>query len=247
MDNQFRRKTNNDSYASRRINRRQEDDSDVIDLYSDFKDPDAGKLEPEVEELKLMAQSDALRFYGWVRKHTEALFSKLQWSKRFLNRFSPKMALGASGLLVVAFIGSKVVSSLVGQESGGILGLNRGNSELNFPVLEPESAEASTVFDDEVGVAITRDDIDGTSITISQQAVPEEIKQEPSKTEELALALSDKVSIDHLTTDKGQVYVVKTTAGTNTVIFAHEERLVFIRSSAILDNNQWVDYINNLR
>lgn len=248
MDNQFRRKPGEESYEAAPSGSDLDDDSDVIDLYGDFKDPNAGKLDPEVEELKLMAQSDALKLYGWVRKSTAGLRARFSGVISWLQGLNKKLVLVTASVVIVGLVGFKVVPGLISRLTGdgsGILGSST-DGEPSFPVLQPEASE-STVFDDEVGVAITRDQINGVAITISQQVLPEDIKNGTNSVDKLALSLDDKASIDRLETDKGQIYIVKTTANTNTVLFAHEDRLIFIRSIAILDHQDWVAYVNALR
>lgn len=246
MDDQFRRKIKDDEKSDAPAKRLSDDD--VIDLYSEFNDPLAGKLDPEVEELKRLAQSDALRAYGWIRRTLTAYGGKFD---KLLELLTPKRLKLARNLAILLVAGGLVFRFAPGiysnlTEEQGILGESETASP-DFATLIPgDGLEAEPVYDPETESVAYQDTIGGLLATVSQQVMPTSIKAEQGGVEKLALSLSDKSSISRFESDKGQIYVVEAQNRAQTVIFGFEEVLVFIRSSGNINPQLWVDYVNAL-
>lgn len=247
-DNQFRKKTGEDAYAAKR-SKKPLDDNEVFDLYGEFKDPNAGKLDPEVEELKLLAQSDALKAYAWVRRKLTALnekFSKLNF------QVTPKQIKLAKIAVVVVAAGTLLVRIVPNiyqnvTEEGGILG-EADPVVPTFPVLTTNGAvQEGLVFDKDVSIASYQDEVGGLLATVSQQPMPPAVKADQSGVEKLALSMSDKSIINRYETEKGQIYVVEAQNTAQTVIFGYKDLLIFIRSSGNIADELWVDYVNHLQ
>jgi hypothetical protein len=247
-DNQFRKKTGEDAYATKRSKKVKDDD--VIDLYSEFNDPHEGKLDPEVEELKRLAQADALRAYGWVRRWLSYIGKKIDKVEAFrVTTKQKKLAKVAIPVLLLAFIGFKTIPSLYKNltENNGILGESESAGPDFNTLINPSGSQPGLVFDQEARVASFKDDIGGFEAVISQQQLPVEVKAKQSGVEQLALSLSDKATINRYETNKGQIYVVEAQNTTQTVIFGYENLLIFIRSTGNIDDQLWVDYVNGLQ
>jgi len=248
MDNQFRKPRGDDDAGSEHTPVKPADDN-IIDLYDDFIDPNADKLDPDVEELKKLAQSDALRAYGFLRRNFTRLVNRLEG---FKGPLAPKRVKLLKVGLISAVVSLALIrlvpgiySNLTGERD--ILGDTESISP-DFDTLAPSGGQpADAVFDQEVGVAIFRDDIGGLAATISQQPLPADIKDDPAGVEKLAQSLSDTSSIVRHETNKGLVYIVTSTTDTETALFKHQELLISIRSAGQPDAQSWVDYVNALQ
>lgn len=249
-DNQFSRKPIDDPLPNHQHPAKPADD-DVIDLYSEFNDPLEGKLDPEVEELKRLAQSDALKAYGWVRR---VLASGAQRIDKFIAAITPKQIklakIGAVVLLIgigLARVVPNIYQNLTDSGNTGIL----GESEVVAPdfdtLANATGAQNGLVFDPDAKVASFQDTIGGHSVIISQQEIPAAVSSEQGGVEKLALSLNNKATINRYETDKGQIYVIAAQNGSQTVIFGYEHLLVFLRMDAHVDEQLWVDYVNQLK
>jgi len=246
MDDQFRRKIKDDFKSDKPAKRLADDD--VIDLYSEFNDPLAGKLDPEVEELKRLAQADALRAYGWIRRSLAAYGGKFD---KFLEQLTPKRLKLARNLAILLVASSLLVRFVPGiysnlTEEQGILGESETVAP-DFDTLVPsDGLDGEPVYDQETSSVAYQDTVGGLLATVSQQVMPPGIKAEQGGVEKLALSLSDKSTINRYETQKGQIYVVEAQNRAQTIIFGFEDILVFIRSSGNIDGQAWVDYVNAL-
>lgn len=255
MDNQFRRGVRRPSrpYSRGREpsrpspNQQQtpKPDDTLIDLYDDVKKPSAGQPDPELEELKKLAQSDALKAYVWLRGKTSVMGNKI---KQFHSRITPKhirLAKVGAVCLVTAVLGARLLPGVIERFSGdsGILGTQ---TEAGFDTLNPAEEVSAQVYDQENDVAIYKDSIGEVEITVSQQVLPDNLKNNPDELQKLAISLDDKTTINRHETQKGVIYIATTEAQTNIVIFSYNNLLVFIRSNGLLDDQIWIGYVNSL-
>ena len=222
-------------------------DEYLIDLYDDVKKPAPGEPDPELEELKKLAQSDALKAYVWLRYRTSALGAKL---KHYRSQVTPKhlkLAKIGAACLIVGILAINILPGIISRFTGDsdILGTQ---DTADFATLEPGNTEPTDrAFDEEVGVSIYKDNISNVAVTVSQQVLPENLKNNPAELQKLAISLDSKTSINRHETQKGLIYIAETEEETNIVIFNHNNLLVFIRSAAIIDDQAWIDYVNQLQ
>jgi hypothetical protein len=88
------------------------------------------------------------------------------------------------------------------------------------------------------------DKINGIPIKVSQQKLPDSIKQDALKLQDLASQFNanDKIEVDDRT-----AFVGTSVNGPQSVIFAREDIMVLIASDAKIPNQDWVKYLGNLR
>ncbi|HEX9678998.1 MAG TPA: hypothetical protein VGA08_00010 [Candidatus Saccharimonadales bacterium] len=243
MDNQFHQRKRNDSAAKPEDSSIKPGDA-VIDLYDDFKDPNPDRLEADVEELKKLAQADALRAYGWLRRTLHSTKNTVARIGGKLIIFKNRGFLLGLTVVLVVFIGFRVFTGSAKETLGET---DTGLATPSFDTLLPESYDESGVkYDPEREVATLQADLNGVSVTISQQVLPEDVKSKPDGVEKLAISLSDKQTINRLVTDKGLAYLVTAESGQQTLIFSHLGLLVFLRSPLTLTDETWVNFVNSL-
>ena len=246
MDNQFRRRYRGHSDLEETPNRQKKQD-DIIDLYDDVKPKVEGEPDPEVEELKRLAQSDALKAYAWLRRKTAGISAQLRAIRAKITPKHVRLAKIAGIAAVAAILSFKFVPGVVDRFKGNENTLGETQTAADFDTLNPDGDAPDTTYDSEVGVSIYKDVIGGVEATVSQQVIPENLKDNPSEMQKLALSLSDKVSSNRYETEKGIIYIATTTKNTNIVIFGYNDLLVFIRSTALVDDQTWIDYVNGLK
>jgi hypothetical protein len=89
------------------------------------------------------------------------------------------------------------------------------------------------------------DKINGIGVNISEQELPENLKEDTNqKIENLALSFnaSQKISISNQT-----VYIGTSTNGPQSVIFTKNNLLILIKSDTTVSNDQWTAYISSLQ
>lgn len=260
MDNQFRRGEGRSYPRGRDVSRGRQpnrsiekpkttskDDEFIIDLYDDVPEDFKDQSEKEVEELKKLAQSDALRAYAWAREQIQDLGSRLKNLRAQITPRHIRLAkIGAVVLPAAALIlyFAPGIYSRFFSEDKDILGQSQTAPE--FDVLESQgTSRQPLVFDPETNVAVYQENINGVVATVSQQPLPANF-QDVGGLEGMALSLNDKVTINHLQSDKGAVYVAITTKDTNVALFTHQDLLVFISTNGLIDNDSWIEYVNGL-
>lgn len=88
------------------------------------------------------------------------------------------------------------------------------------------------------------DVVNGTPVNVSQQPLPEDFKNDTAvQIEELAKGYKadEKITIGEMV-----IYIGTSAKGPQSVILHKNELLILIRSSAKIDSNHWVEYINSL-
>lgn len=220
-------------------------------MYDDVPQSKAGQPDPELEELKKLAQSDALKAYAWLRDRTARLKAKLAHFKQNQGRISQKQLklakIGLAGLLV-ALLAVKFVPGVIDRFNGGGDILGTQQTEADFSTLQPAGSQPTAkAFDESVGVAVFKDSLNGAAITVSQQKLPDNLKNNPSELQKLAISLEDKAIINRHDSKKGLVYIAQTQEGGNTVIFNYADLLVFMRSTELIEDQLWIDYVNQLQ
>lgn len=114
----------------------------------------------------------------------------------------------------------------------------------NFPGASGDRQKPEFKFDQEKKVLGYMTKYNDTAMTISQQALPEQLKSDRSTLGSVAKSIGAAIRLE---TQKGVAYIAtdqKTL--TQTALFATDEVLVFIRTDKKLDNESWKFYINQL-
>lgn len=89
------------------------------------------------------------------------------------------------------------------------------------------------------------DKINNISISISEQPLPEDMKQNPSESiRHLAESFSanEKITISDI-----MIYIGTSAKGPQSAIFYKNNLLILIKSTAKISNDNWVNYVSNLR
>jgi hypothetical protein len=131
----------------------------------------------------------------------------------------------------------------------GVLGTSTvTNSVPTFDTLKPDAdTPVGVQFDTEKGLAVYKDKIGNTEISISQQPYPETLKSNPAGVESLAKSLSGFMTSETVQTTRGVAHIVRKKDQSQTVILGSGEVLLFINSPSQLSAEKWVEYINSLQ
>lgn len=88
------------------------------------------------------------------------------------------------------------------------------------------------------------DSIDGVSISVSQQPIPESFKSNlASQIEQLANSYNATTVVN---AGDIPVYIGRSSNGPQSVIFSKNDALVLIKSQAAIENESWAVYVSNL-
>lgn len=164
-------------------------------------------------------------------------------------RSKKALIIAAASLLALIVIGI-TIGSIVSHNSSD----QAKNSAASAPDFEPILPQGKTI--EELGgwqrltppnnapYYVFTDSIDGVSITVSQQALPESFKANTAQSiQDLAKSYS---ATEELDVDSGKVYIGTSTKGPQSVIFTMNGLLVLIKSQATIENDAWVTYIASL-
>ncbi len=176
------------------------------------------------------------------------------WAKRVkqvkLARLPRRRILVAAAVLVVILLGFAVFMSLNNKNEGTVSSTvtDVKPATPTFDTVLPQTAEQSkpaTGFDPEKGVASYGDKIAGINVTVSQQPLPVSFKQDPDGE---ILKLATNLKATKLIEAPGIKAYTGTSSqdGTQTVIFAKKDLLIFIRATKPLTKEQIVHYIVSL-
>lgn len=155
-------------------------------------------------------------------------------------------------LLVIALFGSRVLLSYLHSQSTAVKKKSSTTAEqkLNFVPLTPGDSSSQTVkstatYSADKGIYQFRDTYKGIPLLISEQPAPDSLLQNPSSL--AGIAQKSINAKDSFTTTSGTVYVGTLDTGQQRLVFQQRQLLVFIYSSATIDNASWVAYIQSLQ
>lgn len=89
------------------------------------------------------------------------------------------------------------------------------------------------------------DTLEGTSMAVSQQPIPDEFKSDvASHVDRLArdFGATEKITVDGIT-----IHIGSTIEGPQSIIFSKDNLLILIKSTDRISNEQWSSYITSLR
>lgn len=164
-----------------------------------------------------------------------------------------RRVLAGVALLIIAV----VPLSIVLRDSSDSGPQVRGDTEVitvtgegaNFESVFPQGLDDQTsepFVDDARGLISYQTSNQYGDFIVTQQALPDEFKENPENIKNLALSLSEKTSINRFETDKGIVHVVEAADQSQTMLFSFEDKLIFVTSPDPLDIDTWVVFINSL-
>lgn len=119
-----------------------------------------------------------------------------------------------------------------------------------FKTIVPDIASSTGItktYDAEKGIMIFQDTLEGNPIKITEQKLPKELKTDNSAVKNLALSILGKMMITQLVADFGPVYLVDLQNGSQNVVFAMGDMLVFITSDQQIAVNTWLEYLNSMQ
>ncbi len=164
---------------------------------------------------------------------------RIQW-KQFFAWFVP-----ISGVLLLVVAVPKIVELRIQNNKNTAAKIT--SLTPSYSPLKPEDSSASiteTDYDSKRQLYRYNDEYSGVQLTISQQPLPNDLKENPSKIEQLASTIGAKEKIE---TTNGDAYIsTDTKDATQRVVLAHRQLLIFILSSKTLSNSDWVEYIQSL-
>ena len=121
----------------------------------------------------------------------------------------------------------------------------KANFEYSLPDGDASEANGTVKYDATKKVVNYQDDIGGVAITISQQPLPSNFKDDTeAKVKKLA---EDFAATKTIATANPTAYVGTSAKGPQTVIFSKKDLLVFIQSTKEIDDKDWAEYITNLK
>lgn len=179
-------------------------------------------------------------------------FKKLSLPKKLpklpKNLTYKQVGIGAGSLAIVLVIGVVALNSRnYGKNSGEKGVLSASNQQANFATLTPgDGSKASDKrYNPDRKIVSFTDTIGGVDITISQQQLPDDFKDNPQdKVKKLAESFS---ATKVLSTANPTAYQGTSIKGPQTVIFTKNGLLVFIQSTKQIDDHDWAEYITNLK
>jgi hypothetical protein len=169
-----------------------------------------------------------------------AKFSRKQWYT----------AIAALAILAVGVSGSLLITHLFSRPKEGksVLSDNTASSSPNFKSLLPSggsSKDTALKYDQTRKVTTFTDVIDGVSITISEQELPEAFKTDTDRqVEKMAKNFNATEVINE---SSPRIYLGTSIKGPQTAIFHKNGILVFIQSANTIDKHPWVAYITKLQ
>jgi hypothetical protein len=166
---------------------------------------------------------------------------------------SKRFRIGASAVVlvvVVAGVASQTILSSGTKDDGSKGVLSTQDQKPDFTTLLPDGKESNTVsgdvaYDAQRKVTSYTDTIMGQNVTVSQQPLPEDFKDNPDeKVKKLAEGFS---ATDVISTSTPKAYLGTSIKGPQTVIFTKNGLLIFILSNSKIDKHDWAEYITKLK
>lgn len=223
-----------------------EDDEKIIDLYADFNEDVKLKSDKELAELKRLAQMDALRAYGFVRRSIALMRLRLNRIFSFFKRRHVKVAVVC--LVLVAGAGIGVKAFWPENNDTSVLGLE--DTDMAFRPLLPagnHSSISARSYDEELDVFSFQHRVGEQSVTVAQQLLPQSIVEREDGLAQVAGSLGAESAYSSFSTQKGEVYTSMTREGGQITVFSNNNLLIFINSLEAIDQEQLIAYINELQ
>lgn len=166
-----------------------------------------------------------------------------------LSSKQSKIALASAGIIGISIISSYVILNRGGNREEPRDVLSETSQLPSFDTILPDGKEGETTsgkigYDPERKVASYTDKIGTTAITVSQQELPEKLKENP---DEEVRKIAESFSVTEVINESNpRAYLGNDVEGPQTVIFHKNGLLVFILSSKMIEKDEWAQYITNL-
>lgn len=154
---------------------------------------------------------------------------------------------GLAALVGMVVFATPQIIQLKGQKARE----NTGSSQSKpaYAPLEPDTSSGTVSgaqYDSKRQLYKYNDTYKGASLTISQQTLPDALREDKSKLKDVAKASIG--ATEKFDTVHGDVYITTDdSTGMQRMVVAHRQLLVFIQSSKTLSNSDWVTYIQALQ
>lgn len=113
-----------------------------------------------------------------------------------------------------------------------------------YSPLKPEQQVSGAQYDGKRKLYKYDDTYKGLTITVSQQPLPENLRDNPAKVKQLAEGLG---TVESFETTNGTMYIASgEESNTQRVVVAHRQLLIFLQSNGTLSPVDWVAYVQNL-
>lgn len=113
-----------------------------------------------------------------------------------------------------------------------------------YSPLKPEQQVSGAQYDGKRKLYKYDDTYKGLTITVSQQPLPENLRDDPAKIKQLAEGLG---TVESFETTNGTMYIASgEESNTQRVVVAHRQLLIFLQSNGTLSPVDWVAYVQNL-
>lgn len=158
-----------------------------------------------------------------------------------------KLGIGGAalvGIFAIGLIVNKVATSEDKKPTETAV-LSAEDQKPDFATVAPKDKDAPTTrYDTKRKVVSFQDSIGGVAITISQQPLPQGLKEDTdNKVKKLA---ADFAATEVISTSNPTAYLGTSAKGPQTVIFSKKDLLIFIQSTKEIDTHDWAEYITKL-
>lgn len=154
------------------------------------------------------------------------------------------------GVVLLAVFGGKALLGATQkkapvQKAPTVVQAELGYKPLQSVQLEAGKATATEpIFNEKKQLYTFNDTYKGASLTVDQQALPDKLKTSKTAVRDLATSIGANSTF---TTNRGTVYISNIEgANTQRMMVVGEKMLMFIQSTKVLTNADWVAYIQNL-
>lgn len=167
-----------------------------------------------------------------------------------VQRYPRQIAVGGA-LAVVVVAGGITYMTLSDQKatSDQPAVLAESTTKPNFTYALPDgdasSIDGTVRFDPKRKVVNYKDTVAGVSVTVSQQQLPEGLKEDSQ--EKIKKIAADFSATRALTTATPTAYIGDSIEGPQTVIFTKKDLLIFVLSANKVDDKDWAEYVTTLR
>lgn len=156
------------------------------------------------------------------------------------------------GVIIVGIISYNLMSGRTNKaNTGGNSGALSDTAQApDFEIVLPNGKETETTssnvgYDSKRKVASFTDRIGDIDITVSQQVLPENFKNDPdTKVQKLA---QDFSATEVINESNPKAYLGSSVKGPQTVVFYKKDVLVFIFATGTIEKEDWTDYITRLQ
>lgn len=167
------------------------------------------------------------------------LFTKSKLTKKVIN-----ISLVAVIVFSLVMIGVQLFSGNNSTEAvSATKDATKGQNKPDFKLIYPAGKAKETSYDANKKVASFNDELEGTKLTISQQSLPANFRYDPNaEVEKLAKQINANTKLDvaGLSAFMGQ-----SIKGPQTVVFAKNGLLIFVKSETTVETRNWNDYVSS--